>query len=443
MKIEERVRRFIEREHLLDKDKLYLVAVSGGADSVCLLLMLKELGYKVEAVHCNFNLRGEESQRDENFVKELCQRNGTPLHLTHFDTRTYAELHKVSIEMAARQLRYSYFEQLREDIGAADICVAHHQDDSVETILMNLLRGTGLHGLQGIQPRRGHILRPLLCISRDDVEQWLKERQQDYVTDSTNLVPNIVRNKLRLNVIPALKDCTPQSKDTIIATARRLSEATKVYDNAINLSLNRLLHDNGLDTKALLGEPSPESLLYEWLSPKGFSPATIESIYETISQGTETGELESGQEWHSASHWLVSHRGRLIVVPQETDRPTLRLPEPDTYVYDDDTKLRISISDGSTIIKEPNTCYLDADKATFPFLLRPTRQGDRFHPLGMKGSKLVSDYMTDRHASLIEKRRQLALCDAHGDIVWLVGQRLDDRFKVEEGTRRTITFMLF
>lgn len=439
----ETVRQFIEREQLLNHDKLYLVALSGGADSVCLLLLLQELDYNVEAVHCNFNLRGEESLRDEEFVKSLCRKYNIKLHLTHFDTRTYAELHKVSIEMAARHLRYHYFEQLRHDIGAEDICVAHHQDDSVETILMNLLRGTGIHGLQGIQPRRDHIVRPLLCVCRSDVEQWLSERGQDYVTDSTNLVADIVRNKLRLNVIPLLADCSPQAKTTIMATARRLAEAAKVYDHAICQSLGRLAKDDQADISALLAEPSPESLLYEWLSPKGFSPATIESIYQTVSRATEAAEPTSGQEWHSASHWLVVHRGKLILAKQEADRPTLRLPEAGTYVYDDDTKLRITTTEGPHIVKDANVCCLDAGKTRFPLTLRPTRPGDRFHPLGMKGSKLVSDYMTDRHASLIEKRRQLVLSNAEGEIVWLAGQRPDNRFRVTDETQETIIVVIF
>ena len=168
-KIEETVRQYIAKEQLLSADALHLVALSGGADSVALLLILKRLGYTVEAVHCNFHLRGEESNRDEIFVRELCEKVEVKLHLIHFDTVAYAELHQVSIEMAARQLRYRYFEQLRQDIGAEEVCVAHHRDDAVETLLMNLVRGTGIHGLTGIRPRNGHVVRPLLCLSREQI----------------------------------------------------------------------------------------------------------------------------------------------------------------------------------------------------------------------------------------------------------------------------------
>ena len=169
------------------RSPLFLVALSGGADSVCLLLAMKRLGYRVEAIHCNFHLRGAESDRDEEFCKRLCEREQIPFHTVHFDTKTYAEVHKVSIEMAARELRYNYFEQLRKAIDAEAILVAHHKNDAVETLLMNLLRGTGIHGLQGIKPRNGRIIRPLLCVSRQEIVEWLNMIGQDYVTDSTNL----------------------------------------------------------------------------------------------------------------------------------------------------------------------------------------------------------------------------------------------------------------
>ena len=229
-----KVREYIEKQCLLESGKRYLVALSGGADSVCLLLVLRQLDYQVEAVHCNFLLRGDESHRDEAFACNLCEKQGVPFHVIHFDTRTYAELHKVSIEMAARDLRYQYFEQLRKDIGAEAICVAHHQDDSVETILMNLLRGTGIHGLSGIKPRNGHILRPLLCVSRKEIEAFLASQHQDYVTDSTNLVADVLRNKLRLKVIPMLNDLWPGASEAIARTARNMAEAEKVYNDAMD-----------------------------------------------------------------------------------------------------------------------------------------------------------------------------------------------------------------
>ena len=183
---------FIAKQGLLTPEGLHLVAVSGGADSVALLLVLKQLGYHVEAVHCNFHLRGEESDRDETFVKSLCSEQDVILHLTHFDTKEYAAIHQVSIEMAARALRYHYFEQLRQDIGAETVCVAHHRDDAVETLLMNLMRGAGIHGLTGIHSKNGFVVRPLLGVSRDEIEDYLRQQEQSYITDSTNLEPDVL-----------------------------------------------------------------------------------------------------------------------------------------------------------------------------------------------------------------------------------------------------------
>ena len=448
------VRTFIKREQLLRLDGHYLVAVSGGADSVCLLLVLRQLGYCVEAVHCNFMLRNEESQRDEQFVKALCEKESIKLHLTSFDTRTYASLHKVSIEMAARRLRYAYFEQLRHDIGADDICVAHHKDDAVETILLNLTRGTGINGLQGIQPRRGHIVRPLLCVSRNDIEAWLREQQQPFVTDSTNLVPDIARNQLRLNVIPKLQEITPSAIENILSTAHHLAEASKVYDASTRQALDRLLTpspplllppsssllppSSRLSIAGLLAEPSPECLLFEWLYPLGFTPATIESIFTALLH------VKIGDIWQSSKYQLYCHQGHLVVSPLMGGRPTLRIPEAGTYVYEDTHRLRIERREGSVIVRDDVwTCCLDASKVLFPLVLRTTREGDRFQPFGMRGTKLISDYLTDRHLSAVERQHQLVVTDASGNILWLVGYRPDGRYCVGDGTRQTLLLHFF
>ena len=228
-----KVRKYIDHHKLLEDNGLYLVALSGGADSVALLLLLHEHGFRVHAAHCNFHLRGGESDRDEAFCESVCAERQIPLHKAHFDTHEYAQLHKVSIEMAARELRYHWFEQLRRDMDADGICVAHHRDDSVETVLLNLIRGTGLRGLTGIQPRNGYILRPLLCLSREDIERYLHERNQPYVTDSTNLEADVQRNRVRLQLMPLLKTLNPSVCESIQQTASHLAEAQVVLD-AVN-----------------------------------------------------------------------------------------------------------------------------------------------------------------------------------------------------------------
>ena len=425
------IQRYIDRHQLLNRQQLYLVALSGGADSVALLRLLQSLGYRIEAVHCNFHLRGTESDRDEAFAAQVCQQQNVPFHRVHFDTKTYAQLHKVSIEMAARELRYRYFEQLRKDIGAEGICVAHHRDDNVETLLINLIRGTGIHGLVGIRPRQGRILRPLLCVSRQQIESYLQHIGQQYVTDSTNLVDNVVRNKIRLNVIPLLKTINPHVVEMLQATTERMTEAERVYQYSIDNEIKSITTDNTLNICKLSEYTSPESLLFEWLRKYNFTAATIEQIYEHI--GSSTGHV-----WSSPTHELLINRGQLIVAPKEPPITPLQIPEPGCYVISDGRKIHVAISTELTIIRKPSHACLDADKVTFPLTIRPIKEGDRFIPFGMKGSKLISDYLTDYKLSLFERRRQLVVSDASGNILWLAGQRPDQRFSIGPETRRML-----
>lgn len=426
---------FIEKHDLLSKEDLHIVAVSGGADSVALLLVLKQLGYRVEAAHCNFQLRSDESNRDEMFVQNLCKENDFPLHIIHFDTKFYAETHQVSIEMAARELRYRYFEQLRQDIGAADISVAHHRDDAVETLLMNLLRGTGIHGLTGIRPHNGHIVRPLLGVNRKEIEEFLDSIGQSYVTDSTNLVDDVVRNKLRLNVLPQMKMINPKAADGIYRTAQRMAEAEKVFDAAIQSAKKRVsMSDGSIEISALKQEPSPEYLLFEMLTPLGFSPDSIEQIATCLDGPT-------GRYFSSETHELVFDRGRLIIQERQTTQSDLRIPEPGTYIYGQQ-RLRIEQQEGAQISKDAAVATLDAALVAFPLILRPVCEGDRFVPFGMTESRLVSDYLTDIKVNLLDKRRQLVVCDAKEAIVWLVGRRTDNRFRISNDTKTTLRIVI-
>lgn len=426
-----KVAAFISQHHLLDTDEKHLVALSGGADSVALLLVLRRLGYTVEAVHCNFHLRGDESDRDEQFVRSLCEKESVSLHLAHFDTKTYAELHQVSIEMAARELRYRYFEQLRQDIGACEVCVAHHQDDAVETLLINLVRGTGVHGLTGIRPRNGHIVRPLLCVSRADIVAWLDAVGQPYVMDSSNLVPDVVRNKLRLQVLPLLHEINPAASVNIVKTAHRMAEVERVFDSSVQAALSEHFKDDVIAVKDILDYPAPECLLHELLSAYAFTPAQVEQVFANLA-------APSGRIFQSPTHEAAIDRGRLIIEKRHQPLPILRIPEPGIYNYTDLQKFRFEMSDQVQISKSPDCASLDADKVRFPLTIRPVQSGDRFQPFGMKGTRLVSDYLTDRKRSVLEKRRQLAVTDADGCIIWLVGERTDQRFCIEPATQRML-----
>lgn len=428
---------FIEREELLSRDGLHLVALSGGADSVALLLVMKELGYRIEAAHCNFHLRGEESNRDEEFVKMLCKRHNVPIHLIHFDTEEYASLHQVSIEMAARDLRYQYFHQLCHDIGADSVCVAHHRDDAIETFLMNLIRGAGIHGLTGIRPKNGQIIRPLLCVSRQEIEDYLHSKGQDFVTDSTNLIDDVVRNKIRLRVLPLLRVINPNVANNIDKTANYLRQAEKILDNELSVQKSSLIQNNevyesqSVAISQLLQLPSPELFLHEWLTQMGFNSSQTEQIFTHLIG-------QSGREFSSPTHTLIIDRNQLVVEPLKSPMKTMKIPETGHYRYTDDLRFSFIISDDVKISKSDNSITLDTEKVQFPLTIRSLQPGDTFCPFGMKCHKLVSDFLTDRKMNILEKRRQLVVTDAKGEIIWLVGLRTDNRYKVEKKTRSVL-----
>ena len=507
--------RFATAHQLLTPRGKYIIALSGGADSVSLLLVLKhlesELDITLEAAHCNFHLRGDESLRDEEFCQQLCRRLHVPLHLVHFDTHAYADLHHVSIEMAARDLRYAYFEQLRHDIHAHDICVAHHRDDSVETVLLNLVRGTGLRGLRGIQPRNAHIIRPLLSHSRQQIEQYLDALGESYVTDSTNLHNDVKRNKIRLNVIPLLRELNPSASQSIFETSLRVTEALKIFDDAIQRSIadvtipprgdtcrgctclkctnqpvekcpnqavekcpnqpllvhlrqvhplsncpnqpvencttpqnSKLKTQNSpliISVPRLKQQPSPEYTLHEILSPRGFTSAQIEQIYTSLDTNP-TGKIIT-----SCSHELAFDRSTLILQPK-TPTPLVRpmhIPETGTYVLSDNLKLKVETEECGDRYEPSRTAdcaSLDASDIKFPLTLRHTQPGDRFVPFGMTGTKLLSDYLTDRKKNIFEKRAQLVLTDAQQRILWLVGERTDNRFRITPHTQQALRLTL-
>lgn len=455
-KILQQVAGFVARNQLLAADNKYIVALSGGADSVALLLIMKALGYDVEAAHCNFHLRGKESERDENFCVSLCESLGIILHRIHFDTLTYAQLHKVSIEMAARDLRYSYFEQLRRDINADAICVAHHKDDNVETILLNLVRGTGMNGLTGISPRNGFILRPLLCIGREDILEYLEAENQDYVTDSSNLVDDVQRNKIRLNVLPLLENVNPAVKDNILTMARWIAEASTIVEASLDeaeakavssLNVGAKKHDAKpmvndsfcVDISKVEEYPSAEYLLWDILKDYGFNSSQVALVAENLHATT-------GTSWLSSSHELTFDRGRLILTPLDKEEGRqMRIPEAGTYVYTELCKLKIEqkeINENYTISRSSDKVCLDAQKVKFPLMIRRVARGDRFVPFGMKGSKLVSDFLTDQKMALPLKRRQLVVTDAGGNILWVVGKRLDGRFAVSPCSKSVVEISL-
>ena len=417
------VEKFIDQKSLFERCDKVLVALSGGADSVALLRVLDALGYQCECAHCNFHLRGEESNRDETFVQQLCQKFDIPLHVTHFDTTDYARTHRISIEMAARELRYQWFETLRQSIGASVIAVAHHCDDSVETFLLNLIRGTGINGLKGIAPKNGYVVRPLLQESRENILDYLQHLNQDYVTDSTNLQDEYMRNKIRLNLLPLMKELNPSVSESIAATAERLADAALIYNKEREMAIQRVMKgEKVISISALLDETAPSSLLFELLHPYGFNSSQIKDIYQSLFG-------QSGRRFHS-SQWEVLRDRDSLILHSFNGEEINHIPPTLTYET-------VDITPDFIIPRDKHIACLDADKVTLPLIVRKWQAGDKFTPLGMKGKKNVSDYLTDRKFTLFQKEHQYVACQ--GDkIVWLIGERIDNAYRIDTDSKRAL-----
>ena len=423
--LKRRVQQFIDDKALFCKTDKVLVALSGGADSVALLRVLLALGYHCECAHCNFHLRGEESDRDEAFVRALCQEREVKLHVTHFDTETYAREYRMSIEMAARELRYSWFEKLRQECKATVIAVAHHRDDSVETFLLNLIRGTGINGLKGIAAKNVHIVRPLLQESRERIEQYLDAIGQSYVIDNTNLKDEYVRNKIRLNILPMMRTLNPSVSESIFETSRWLAEVAVIYNQDRARTMNEKLemvteNEYRIRISYILGDQAPESLLHELLDLFGFNTAQEKDVMRCI-KAEQSGKRFYAPEWEAL-------RDREMLIFRHIQQAD-KMPELSVQVME--------VKPGFIVPKDKYVAYLDADKVKGDLTARRWQKGDKFVPFGMTGKKKVSDYLTDRKFSVFDKENQWVVCVGE-NIVWLMNERTDNRYRVTDKTRRVI-----
>ena len=417
----EKVRNYIRQHHLLEEGARVLVGLSGGPDSVCLARILDSLGYGVVAVHCNFHLRGDESQRDEQFVASLCLQMGWELHRVDFDTQTYAQHRKISIEMAARELRYEHFRSILHDTQAHVIAVGHHQDDNIETLLLNAVRGTGIRGLCGMQPRNNDVVRPLLCLTRQEILAHLADILQDFVTDHTNLEDAYARNKVRLDVLPLLEHINPGAMKNLASTQENLAEVMKIYQQAMQQSLAECVEQraNGeiyIHIAKLQSHPSPISILHETLSPLGFNKAQMEDMLHTLH--------ESGKVFTAEGRRALVDRQHIIVEAAHYPMPAIHQEVVDVQ----DLHMQ----------KDPSHAYLDADKLHGELTLRTPRTGDTFAPFGMGGKrKLLSDFLTNQKLTLFEKEHQPLLMDGN-EIAWVVGRRSSELYRVDEHTKRVL-----
>ena len=431
--MQSKVQNFIEKKQLLSDKSTVIVGVSGGADSVALLHILHNSGFNCIAAHCNFKLRKEESDRDEEFVRLLAEELMIPFQSIVFDTTEYAEKNKISIEMAARDLRYAWFSELQTKFNAEAIAVAHHADDSIETLLMNLVRGTGIRGITGIPLRNGNVIRPLLCCSREEIIDYLMKFNLEYVEDSTNALCDYNRNKFRNQIIPMLEEINPSVRKVLYETIERFQGIQSVFEKAIGEISSQISEHRAdgyyINIKQLAMQADIPTVLFELIRSYGFHPDQISNIAQKI-------ENEAGKSFYSATHRLIIDREYLII--------TLIRDKMDEiyYIEKGETelnakihlKLKTFVNNKDFMVSKSADCiHLDTSNLKFPLILRHWHEGDSFIPFGMKGRKKVSDFFIDNKLSLILKE-QILLLTSGDDIVWIPGYRTDNRFRITDKT---------
>lgn len=431
---------FIQQHKLFASGNKILLAVSGGKDSVLMLHLFKAIGVNIGVAHCNFNLRADEAQRDENFVKILAETLDLPFHITHFDTKKYAVENKISTQMAARDLRYAWFEEIRATHQYDYIALAHHQNDAIETVMMNLIRGTGISGLHGILPKRNHLIRPLLFLNSEQIESIVTEENISFVEDSSNLSTHYTRNKLRLQVIPHLKEINPNLEKTFADNIARFAELENLLELEVaKLQAKILIRKTDGLYIALneIAKLNPQKLLlYELLKHYHFTEHVVEEILLSLT-------ALSGTHFFSSSHQAIINRNDLVIIEKNTDNLLNEFMHPATK--------KISFG-GHTISLEYSTvtkfemnvakAFVNADQLIFPLVVRKWQNGDKFIPLGMHMLKKVSDFFINEKVPVHIKHRTPILINGNGDIIWIAGMRQDNRYKLTTATKKVAIFEL-
>ena len=423
------------------ENKKIILALSGGIDSMVLADMLLKAKAVFVVAHCNFYLRGEESDGDEQFVREFAEQNGLKIYVKQFDTVGYSKEHGVSIEMAARELRYAWFEELRQELDYDFIAVAHHADDQLETFFINLLRGAGIRGLKGMQPVNGHIIRPLLNTTREEIRQYAIENGIQWREDHTNAETQFLRNKIRHELLPVIDNISKEGKSAILKSIQHLASENELYRELVNEKLFQIVStdraprwgvniqggESGfLPIEHPYGMRLPQEhlnlqLLFEWLRDYGFNSDQVRFIYEAMNG-------QPGTAFFSPTHRVTIERDGVELTPlcQQTETPM-------ELAYE-----KITHDEHFSLDKSPKVAQLDYDKISFPLQLRRWQAGDRFHPFGMKGSRLLSDFLKDLKLTTKQKEDTCVLTTADNQIVWVVGQRIDDRFRVTDQTKTVL-----
>lgn len=440
----ERFREYIEQHNLFSAEDTILLAVSGGIDSMVMAELFHRSGYKFAIAHCNFGLRGSESNQDEAFVASLAESFGVKFYVKHFKTREYAGFNKISVQMAARTLRYEWFEELLESEGFSALATAHHLDDQIETFFINALRGTGISGLHGILPTRINIVHPMMFAFRRQIEDFASDEAISFREDSSNRTTKYVRNKIRHDLIPILAEINPDFRKTLTSTIERIRDAELILRNSIDKISSEIITENDDVVKlniSLLKQYEPVDLyLYELLQPYNFNRSVCEEIADSLND-------ISGKQFFSPTHRLLKDRETLIITETGQDDPDSIA---ETFI-DESTEeitkpvhLRVTRIGNSPDLKVPKTgsiALLDVSKLKFPLKLRKWKEGDSFIPYGMNNSKKLSDFFIDNKFSIVEKENAWLLISGNS-IAWLIGHRIANPFRISNDTSEILKIEL-
>ena len=448
---------FVEKHNLIEKGDKILLALSGGVDSMVLAKLLLAVSRQLSAnsqlffAHCNFHLRGEDSNRDERFVTEFAKDNGIELFVKHFDTEIYAKENSLSIEMAARELRYSWFEELKDINNFTKVALAHHGDDQIETFFINFLRGSGIKGLKGMKPQNDFYIRPLLFSNRNQIEAFAKENNIQWVEDYTNNETIYLRNKIRHQIIPLFDEIKDNARQRLNFSINCLSSENDLYRSLIDEKISSIefVKDDYryIENRHFLQNENGRQLLFEWVRRFGFNYEQSESMFEAMTLGKSgvifyPSSIENRQQTTDNRLIVSVQKYRIEIFKnnyQEEYFQILKLSDSQILKLSDSQILRFSCfvkDENFELIKDPSSgAQFDIDKIKFPLKLRHWRQGDKFKPLGMKGSKLLSDFFNDLGFSAYQKQNVWIMEDASGLIMWIIGYRISDKVKILDSTK--------
>jgi len=436
----QRFKKFINENHLFNPRHKILLTVSGGIDSMVMLHLFQQIGIDYGVVHCNFQLRGSDSDKDEELVKQHAAIQKVPSFFKRFDTLDHARINGMSVEMAARDLRYDFFEKVRTENNYDYVATAHHKDDLIETFFLNLSRKTGIKGLTGIKEKTGSIVRPLLFATRKEIEKYASDNLIEFREDCTNNETEYQRNFIRHRILPLFTELNPAFKNNLSDTINNLRQAEKVYTLSLKKEEKKVMsgHDDkiAIHIEPLLKSSFSKILLFEILSKYNFNPVVAEQIYKGLTSG-------SGKQYYSKTHWLIKDRNELFIagLPKEDER-IFYIEEGDMELFAPYDMTIETVTDGNfNIIRDPDVACLDMDKLEFPLLIRKWQQGDYFQPLGMTGYKKLSDFFIDNKIPVHEKNKIWLLCSGP-KIVWIMRHRIDNRYKITPQTKRIIVIRI-